>query len=83
MKETKEEFVATGRRKTAVASVRLRPGGSGKVLVNGRPFERFFPLEIQRKAILAPISDLNLGEKFEIIAGAHGAGGRRSRTAAE
>lgn len=73
MKDTKEEYVATGRRKTAVASVRLRPG-TGKILVNGRPFERFFPLAIQRNAVLAPINDLNLGEKFDVVARVKGGG---------
>lgn len=49
----KEEIVETGRRKTAVASVRMREG-SGVIQVNGRPFDNYFPLELQRKAILAP-----------------------------
>lgn len=51
----KDEIVETGRRKTAVASVRVREG-SGKIEVNGRPFESYFPLELQRKAILAPFA---------------------------
>ena len=37
-----EETVATGRRKTAVASVRLR-SGTGQVNVNGRKLEEYFP----------------------------------------
>ena len=49
----KDEIVETGRRKTAVASVRLREG-AGVILVNDRPFENYFPLELQRKTILAP-----------------------------
>lgn len=47
-----EETVTTGRRKTAVASVRMR-SGSGKIDVNGRAFEEYFPLELQRNTILA------------------------------
>ncbi|MCP6770048.1 30S ribosomal protein S9, partial [Klebsiella pneumoniae] len=39
-----EKYRATGRRKTSVARVLLRPG-SGKVEVNGRPFEGYFPAE--------------------------------------
>jgi len=39
-----QEFVATGRRKTAVARVRLMPG-TGKITVNNRPFEEYFPIE--------------------------------------
>ena len=45
-KTLQQEVTATGRRKTAVAAVRLRPG-SGKINVNGREFENYFPLDIQ------------------------------------
>lgn len=48
-----EEIVATGRRKTAVASVRLRKG-SGNINVNGRLFDEYFTLDIQRNTILLP-----------------------------
>lgn len=53
-KNTIEETTATGRRKTAVASVRMRQG-NGKIDVNGRPFEEYFPLELQRNTILSPL----------------------------
>ncbi len=49
-----QEKLGTGRRKTSVASVRLRPG-TGKIDVNGRKLEEYFPEEIQRMTILAPI----------------------------
>ena len=46
--ETKtNEFLGTGRRKTAVARVRLA-SGNGKITVNGRAFENYFPLETLR-----------------------------------
>ncbi len=48
-----EEIVAIGRRKTAVASVRLRKG-SGKIDINGRSFKEYFPLEIQQRTVLLP-----------------------------
>jgi small subunit ribosomal protein S9 len=48
MAETKiPEFLGTGRRKTAIARVRLA-SGTGKITVNGRQFENYFPLETQR-----------------------------------
>ena len=50
MKKKTEEYVATGRRKTAVASIRLRKG-SGKVDVNGKNFDAYFPLEFQRNEL--------------------------------
>ena len=48
MAETKTpEFLGTGRRKTAVARVRLA-SGTGKIIVNGRAFENYFPMETLR-----------------------------------
>lgn len=68
-----EEFIGTGRRKTAVSSVRLREG-SGKVRVNDRPFEEYFPLELQRNAILKPLKNLNLEGRYDLVVRAHGGG---------
>lgn len=68
-----QETVATGRRKTAVSSVRLRPG-SGKIEVNGREFETYFPLEIQRDAVLAPFQKLGGNNKFDLIIRVKGGG---------
>ncbi|SPN73397.1 30S ribosomal protein S9,30S ribosomal protein S9,Ribosomal protein S9,archaeal ribosomal protein S9P,Ribosomal protein S9/S16 [Chlamydia serpentis] len=56
-KSTIQESVATGRRKQAVSSVRLRPG-TGKIDVNGKSFEDYFPLEIQRATILSPLKKI-------------------------
>ena len=47
------EFLGTGRRKTSVARVRIS-SGSGKIQVNGRAFEVYFPLESQRMAVQLP-----------------------------
>jgi small subunit ribosomal protein S9 len=68
-----QEQVATGRRKTAVASVRVRPG-SGKVDVNGREFEVYFPLDIQRQTILSPFEKLGGNKKFDMIIRVKGGG---------
>jgi small subunit ribosomal protein S9 len=68
-----EEFIGTGRRKTAVSSVRLRPG-SGQVRVNDRPFEEYFTLELQRNAILQPIKKINGEGKYDLVIRAHGGG---------
>lgn len=67
-----EETVTTGRRKTAVANVRLR-NGSGKIDVNGRPFEEYFTQEIQRKNILAPFSKMGY-KKYDMIVRVKGGG---------
>lgn len=67
------ESVATGRRKRAVSSVRLRPG-NGKIDVNGRSFEEYFTLEIQRDVILAPLKLAQLEGKFDLIVRVKGGG---------
>lgn len=68
-----KEIVATGRRKTSVASVRLRPG-TGNIDINGRAFDEYFPLEIQRKTILSPFEKLNGNGKFDMIIRVKGGG---------
>lgn len=68
-----EETVATGRRKSAVASVRLRPG-SGKVDINGRRFEDYFPQEVQRIQILKPFDKVGRNNRYDIVARLRGGG---------
>ena len=53
--KTTNEFLGTGRRKTAVARVRLATG-SGKITVNRRTFENYFPLETLRAVVIQPAS---------------------------
>lgn len=68
-----EETVATGRRKTAVSSVRLR-SGSGNIDVNGKKFEQYFPTEVQRQTILAPFETIGGPKKFDLIIRVKGGG---------
>lgn len=68
-----EETLATGRRKTAVASIRLRQG-KGQVDINGRPIEQYFPLEIQRKTIFAPLEKLGGQGRYDLIIRVKGGG---------
>ncbi|MGM0440668.1 MAG: 30S ribosomal protein S9 [Chlamydiota bacterium] len=70
-----QEFIGTGRRKEAVASVRLRPTqGQGKVDVNGRNLEDYFPLELQRKIAFAPLAKLGNQGGYDIIIRIKGGG---------
>jgi small subunit ribosomal protein S9 len=48
------DHLGTGRRKTAVARVRLR-AGQGKITINDRPFEEYFPNDRDRESVLAPL----------------------------
>jgi len=68
-----EETLATGRRKTAVASIRLR-SGSGNVDINGRKIEEYFPLEIQRKTIFSPFMKLGGHGRYDVIIRVKGGG---------
>ena len=68
-----EETVATGRRKTAVASVRLRPG-TGKINVNGREINDYFPLEIQRNTIMSPLEIAQLAGRYDMVIRVNGGG---------
>lgn len=68
-----EESIATGRRKTAVASVRLRQG-SGNIDINSRSFEEYFPIEIQRQEILAPFAKLGGNVSHDMIIRVKGGG---------
>jgi len=74
-KKTKkiQEIVATGRRKTSVASVRLRKG-SGQVRVNGRAFETYFPLELQRQSVMTPLEKLGLAQEYDLVFRTKGGG---------
>jgi small subunit ribosomal protein S9 len=67
------ETIGIGRRKTAVSSVRLRRG-TGIVDVNGRPFEQYFPLELQRAEIMAPLQKFDKPDKYDLIIRVKGGG---------
>jgi len=62
---TLPEFIATGRRKTAVARVRMA-AGTGKITVNRRPFEAYFTIEDQRAEILQPFKATDTNGKFDL-----------------
>lgn len=64
---------STGRRKEAVARVRLR-SGDGKITVNGRPVEDFFPNPTHRMILSEPLRVLELEEAYDVDATMHGGG---------
>lgn len=68
-----KELIAIGRRKTAVSSVRLRPG-TGKIKVNGREGDKYFPLDMQLKTINSPLKVLGLDQKYDLIIRVKGGG---------
>ncbi len=68
-----EETIGIGRRKTAVSSVRLRKG-TGNIDVNGRKFDAYFPLPLQRDLIMAPLQKFSNPEKVDLIIRVKGGG---------
>lgn len=67
------KYAATGRRKSSVARVNLIPG-SGKILVNKRAFDEYFPRETDRIVITEPLNITNTLNKFDIIVKITGGG---------
>ena len=67
------EILGTGRRKTAVARVRIAPG-TGKFVVNGRPFENYFPTETLRMVVNQPLVATALAGKLDIRVNVQGGG---------
>lgn len=68
-----KEIIGVGRRKTAVASVRMRPG-NGIIDINGRTLNEYFPVQIQRDTILAPLKKFSNPDQFDLIIRIKGGG---------
>jgi small subunit ribosomal protein S9 len=64
---------ATGRRKEAVARVRLVPG-TGQIKVNGRTLENYFPNKVHQQLVKSPLALLDGVEQFDIVARISGGG---------
>ena len=65
--------LSTGRRKEAVARVRLTPG-DGAFVVNGRPVDEFFPTRVHRMVARAPLTLLERERDYDIVATVRGGG---------
>ncbi|MGD0813940.1 MAG: 30S ribosomal protein S9 [Verrucomicrobiota bacterium] len=68
-----KEFLGTGRRKTAVARVRLA-AGSGKIVVNGRPFENYFGTDTLRTVATQALAATESVTKFDVRVNVAGGG---------
>ena len=67
------EFLGTGRRKTAVASVRLRKG-TGGIKINGKTLAEYFPLKEQQNEVINPLKKLDLVSAYDMIIRVEGGG---------
>ena len=69
----KNDSLGTGRRKAAVARVRIRPG-SGKISINHRELDEFFKTKQQRQAVLAPLNATGKTTEVDVIISVSGGG---------
>ncbi|MFL6590554.1 MAG: 30S ribosomal protein S9 [Chthoniobacterales bacterium] len=72
MAET-QEFIATGRRKTSVARIRMTPG-SGKIDINGKSFEDYFPTIPLQNTVLHPLQVVKLANSYDLSINTTGGG---------
>lgn len=68
-----EQFRGTGRRKKAVARVRLVPG-SGTITVNGQTLDQYFDYETLRREVKRPLMITKTDSKFDVFIRVHGGG---------
>ena len=73
MSAQKKFHLGTGRRKTAVARVRVTEG-SGKVVVNDRPLEQFFSEDKDRAAVTGPLALLDMRNRLDVFINVRGGG---------
>ena len=73
-KSTKVQFLATGRRKKAIARVFLIPNGSGKITINKQDINEYFPLETLKLILRQPLALTNTTEKFDVFVTVNGGG---------
>jgi small subunit ribosomal protein S9 len=68
-----QQHLGTGRRKTAIARVFLRPG-KGDITINGRTLDKYFPTEALRVPVRQALLVAEMTEKFDVVVLAHGGG---------
>jgi len=73
VKAGKTDYRGTGRRKTAVARVRLLEG-SGQIQINGRPLEQYFTEDKDRNAVVAPLELTDIRNRLDVFVTVQGGG---------
>lgn len=72
-KVKKVQYLGTGRRKTAIARVRLIPG-EGNIVINKRSLEEYFPLDTMKLIVNQPLVATNTTDKFDVFVNVKGGG---------
>ena len=70
----KIQYWGTGRRKKAVARVRLIPGGTGAVMINGKSLDEYFGLETLKYIVRQPLAVTDTLTKYDVFANVYGGG---------
>ena len=70
----KLQFWGTGRRKKAIARVRLIPGGNGTIVINDRAFEDYFPQGTLQYVVKQPLALLEVESKYDVMVNVVGGG---------
>ncbi|MBI5274492.1 MAG: 30S ribosomal protein S9 [Chlamydiales bacterium] len=73
MAAKQDTIIGIGRRKTSVASVYMRKG-KGEIVVNGKPFDQYFPLELQRGTICSPMEKVGMDGQYDLVITVRGGG---------
>jgi small subunit ribosomal protein S9 len=68
-----EEFIATCRRKTSVARIRMT-AGNGKIDINGRSFEDYFPTAPLQNTVLQPLQAVKMANAYDLSINTTGGG---------
>ncbi len=67
------QYLGTGKRKTSVARVILRPG-DGATWINGRTLDEYFPRETHRRMVMAPLEAAEAAQTYDLRVRVHGGG---------
>ena len=70
----KLQFWGTGRRKKAIARVRLIPGGNGTIVINDRAFEDYFPQGTLQYIVKQPLVEVDVATKYDVMVNVIGGG---------
>ena len=70
----KLQFWGTGRRKKAIARVRLIPGGNGTIVINDRALDNYFPQGTLQYIVKQPLVEINVETKYDVFVNVIGGG---------
>ncbi|MDE6411512.1 MAG: 30S ribosomal protein S9 [Clostridia bacterium] len=70
----KIQFWGTGRRKKAIARVRLVPAGSGAIIINDRSLEEYFPMGTLQYIVKQPLKEVEAEGKYDVLVNVVGGG---------